>query len=376
MVQREGIEALVRENQEEILSLLRDFVELESPTEDREAVHALGEMAAELFYPFLPQKKVLGEEYRVYRFSRQEPRVVFLGHLDTVHPRGSLKRNPFRVEEGKVYGPGVLDMKGGIVALYFALRFAEALGDLPPLALILNTEEERGSAHTLDNMRRLANGFKYCFGLEPSSPGGKLKTSRKGVITLKIETRGRKAHAGLAPEKGINAIDELIGQLHQLREWVKVNEGSFNIGIIGGGEKPNVIPGEAFAVVDIRFKDEGFGEKLQTYMGEVGPLKKGALVRMGFNSFVPPLQPNIAQRRLYARLREFFRSHGIELEETSSPGGADASWFSRWGMAAIDGWGPEGEGAHSDDEFLNLASLHQRIVILTLLLLNLKTLAP
>ncbi len=376
MVQRKDIEALVKENREEIISLLKDFVELESPTEDRDAVHALGDMAAELFHPFLPQKKVLGDEYRVYRFSKGKPKVVFLGHLDTVHPKGSLSRNPFREEEGRIYGPGVLDMKGGIVAFYFALKFAEALGKLPPLALILNTEEEKGSAHTLDNMRRLSNGFKYCFGLEPSSPGGKLKTSRKGVVSLKIETRGRKAHAGLAPEKGINAIDELIQQLHQLREWVKVNEGSFNIGIIGGGEKPNVIPGEAFAVVDIRFEEEAFAEKLREYMGEVSPFKKGALVRMSFNSFMPPLQPNITQRKLYARLKEFFSSYGMELEETASPGGADTSWFSKWGMAAIDGWGPEGEGAHSDDEFLYFSSLEKRIVMLTLLILNLKNLAP
>ncbi len=377
MVQKEDIGKLIEENQGEIIALLKEVVEIESPTEDRESVHALGEKLGEVFAPYLPEKRVLGEEYRVFRFSRGRGKVVFLGHIDTVHPKGSVKINPFRVEDGKVFGPGVLDMKGGIVAFYFALKLTDRIKkEVPPLALILNTEEERGSAHTLDNMRRLSSGYKYCFGLEPASSGGRLKTSRKGVISLKIEVRGRKAHAGLAPEKGINAIDELIGQLQQLREWVKLNEGSFSIGIIHGGEKPNVIPGEAFAVVDIRFENEGFAEKLRKYMEEISPMIRGALVRMGFNSYVPPLEPNLSQRKLFSRLKNFYSSLSIDIEETSSPGGADASWFSKWGLAAIDGWGPEGEGAHSETEFLYLDSLKQRILLLTLLLLNLKTLTP
>ncbi len=376
MVQKKDIGKLVEENQGEILDFLRELVETESPTEEREAVHSLGEKLWEHFSPFLPEKKVLGDEYRVFRFSKGKGKSVFLGHLDTVHPIGTLKRNPFRIEDGKVFGPGALDMKGGIVAFYFALKFSHSLGEVPDLALLLNTEEEKGSAHTLDHMRRLGKGYKYCFGLEPASSGGKLKTSRKGVISLKIEVKGRRAHAGLAPDKGINAIDELINQLQQLREWVKLNEGSFSIGIIRGGEKPNVIPGEALAVVDIRFEEEGFAEKLRKYMSEVTPVLKGALVNMGFNSYVPPLQPNLAQRKLYSRLKKFFSSQGIELEETSSPGGADSSWFAKWGLASTDGWGPEGEGAHSEREFVYLNSLKERIVILTLLLLHLKSLAP
>ncbi len=376
MVQRKDIEKRIKGLQDNIIDVLKKAVEMESPTADRERVHAVGEWFSDLFSEFFPEKKVYGDEHRVFLLKRGKGKSLFLSHVDTVHPVGTLEQNPFRQEDGKIYGPGVLDMKGGIVALYFALKLADELGELPEFSFLMNTEEETGSRHTRDYMKRIASRYKYCFSLEPSGPEGKLKTSRKGVISLKLETRGRMAHAGLAPEKGINAIDELIDQLAELREWISVREGSFNIGVIRGGDRPNVVPGSAYALVDVRFEEDGFSEKLREYMTGVSPIRKGALVNLTFESYVPPLSPTLPQRKLYTRMKKFFSELGIELDETHSAGGSDASWFSKWGLVAIDGLGPEGQGAHSENEHLYFDSLKQRILMLTYLVLNLRELAP
>lgn len=376
MVQRKDIERRIKELEEDIVKVLRTAVEMESPTADRDRVHALGEWFCELFAEFLEEKKVYGGEHRVFLMKKGRGKSIFISHVDTVHPVGTIRKNPFRQENGNVYGPGVLDMKGGIVAFYFALKLASEIRETPDISFLMNTEEETGSRHTRDYMKRIATQYRYCFSLEPSGPEGKLKTSRKGVISLKLETIGRMAHAGLAPEKGVNAIDELIDQLAELREWISVREGSFNIGVIRGGDRPNVIPCSAYALVDVRFEEDGFSEKLREYMGGVSPIRKGALVKLSFESYVPPLSPTLPQRKLYTRMKKFFSEVGIELDETHSAGGSDASWFSKWGLVAIDGLGPEGEGAHSENEHLYLSSLKQRILMLTYLMLNLKELAP
>ena len=376
MVQKKDIEKRIEDLQGEILNFLRDIVEHESPTSDREAVNSLGEKLKKKFMQYLPEAKTYGDEYRVFLLRKGKGNSIFISHIDTVHPIGTIKINPFRKENGKVFGPGVLDMKAGVVALYFAIKIVSEHGLLPDFAFLMNTEEEEGSSHTRDYMKRISRDYKYCFSLEPSGPDGKLKTSRKGVISLRISVKGRMAHAGLAPEKGVNAIDELIDQLSELREWISVREGSFTIGVIRGGEKPNVVPGDAFALVDIRFEKEGFSEMLNEYMNNISPVRKGAVVTMNFESFVPPLIPSLQQRKLYTRLKNLLSGIGVEIEETHSAGGSDASWFSRWGLAAIDGLGPSGEGAHSENEFLYFESLKQRILILTYILMHLKELTP
>ncbi len=376
MVQKEDIWRKIEEENKEILEFLREIVEFETPTTDRSAVHSLGDELSKRFSKYLPEKEVLGDDYKVFLLKQAKGKSIFLLHLDTVHPKGTLAKNPFRRENSKVYGPGVLDMKGGITALYFAVKYASQFGKLPEFSILMNTEEEEGSRHTLDHMKLLANSYKYCFDLEPAAEGGRLKTTRKGVVSIRIESKGRRAHAGIEPEKGINAIDELVDQIVELKDWVILRGGMFNTGVIRGGDRPNVVPGSAYALVDIRFEEEGFSKKLREYMNEVHPKRKDAVVLMSFDSYVPPFLSSTRQRKLYSRMKKFFSELGIKIDEAHSNGGSDASWFSKWGLASIDGLGPEGKGAHSSEEYLYFNSLKERILLLSLLLLNLNELAP
>ncbi len=368
MVSAEDIRGKARGLREEVLQTLKELVEIESPSDRPEAVEKAAEKVFSMFAPFTRQKAVLGQEGKVFVVNPDAP-LLFLGHLDTVHPVGTISRNPFRMVDNRVYGPGVLDMKGGIVALYAAARLLQELGEqVPPFRLVINSEEEIGSPRSLKHLKRAVMGSKICLGLEPAAEGGKLKTRRKGVAALKLEAWGREAHAGLAPEKGVNAIEEVINQASKIKEWALQRTYTFNLGVICGGSRANVVPGYCYALIDVRHQDENFGDAFKEYVEMLEPLQEGARVALSVDGFVPPLNPDDRARKLYAALKQLGEELDMEVDEVFSGGGSDASWVSHWGIPTVDGLGPEGRGEHTAEEHLYLDSLLKRVEFLALIL--------
>jgi glutamate carboxypeptidase len=278
---------------------------------------------------------------------------------------------PFYVSENKVFGPGVLDMKASLVMAIYSFKALKELNIQPKkkIAVFINSAEEIGSDASHDTIRNLSRKSDYVLCLEPSLPGGALKIQRKGRLVIRLETKGKAAHAG-TPEKGINAIDELMLQLDRIQK-LKIKDTTINTGMIGGGEKPNIVAEKAWAILDIRFWEKIQKEKLVTYMKQLKPILKGAKIKFSIESFTPPMEKTEASTDLLSEVRKIASSLDMKLDEGKAGGGSDASIASSLGIPTLDGLGPDGEGIHAENEHLILSSLIERTALLTEILIRL-----
>lgn len=369
-----------RSRQGEMVRMLKNLVQLESPTTEKKAVDRC---CAEVL------KQLAGLGGRVRKFPQREVGdlhlvefgwpgtrnsggpILILTHIDTVWPLGTIDRMPFYLAGDKVFGPGVLDMKAGIVMAIFALGAISNLGARPrrKIWLFINSAEETGNEESHRRIAFLARKAGLVLCLEPGLPGGTVKVQRKGRVVVRIECTGRQAHAS-TPDKGINAIEELMAQLQKLKK-LKIKDMSLNVGLIGGGEKANVVPEKAWAICDLRFWTTQDLNTLKSYLRELRPALKGARVKASWQSFTPPMEYNSPSRLLFNRAREIASSLGMDLKPGRSGGGSDASIASHLGLPCLDGLGPEGEGMHAPNEHLLLPTMIQRTAFLTRLLLEL-----
>ncbi len=364
----------------EMVRLLKTLVQLESPTSEKKAVDRC---CAEILKPLaglggrikrFPQKEI--GDLHLVEFGRPVSRtsgspILILTHIDTVWPLGTIDKMPFYLAGDRVYGPGALDMKAGIVMAFFALRAISSLGAVPrrKIWLFINSAEETGNEESHRQIAALSRKAGLVLCLEPGLPGGTIKVQRKGRVVVRFDCSGRQAHAS-TPDKGINAIEELMIQLQKLKK-LKIKDMSLNIGLIGGGEKANVVPEKAWAVCDLRFWSSQDLNMLKTYLRELRPGLKGARVKASLQSFTPPMEFSPVSRQLFDRAREIASSLGMDLIPGRSGGGSDASIASHLGLPCLDGLGPEGEGMHAPNENLLLPTMIQRTVLLTRLLLEL-----
>jgi glutamate carboxypeptidase len=364
----------------EMLNLLKEIVHLESPSTDKKAVNACSAFVIEEFKKTgarisrFPQKKI-GTLY-VAEFPSPVPKPAFeqiliLLHVDTVWPIGKIHKMPFYVSEDKVFGPGVLDMKSSIVMTLSSLK---ALQDLntplkKKIVVFLNSAEEIGSETSYEVIKSLCKKSDYVLCLEPSLPGGRLKMQRKGRLVIRLETKGKSAHAG-TPEKGVNAIEELIHQLSRVKEFEK-KETTINIGLIEGGEKPNIVAKEAHAVLDVRFWKNENKENFIHSLKKLKPTLKGSQVRFITESLTPPMEKSEASSELFSRVKKIASSLNLNLSQGKTGGGSDASVASSMGKPTLDGLGPDGKGIHAENEHLFLPSLIERTALLTEILIQL-----
>ncbi|MGB4704411.1 MAG: M20/M25/M40 family metallo-hydrolase [Candidatus Saccharicenans sp.] len=369
-----------RSRQGEMVRFLKTLVQLESPTSEKEAVdrcsaEVLRRLAGlGLKTRKFPQKEI-GDLHLIElengRSGKSEDPVLVLTHIDTVWPLGTIEKMPFYVAGEKIYGPGALDMKAGIVMAVFALEALKKLGAMPKrkIWLFINSAEETGNEESHKQIAALARRAGLVLCLEPGLPGGAIKVQRKGRLVVRIECTGRPAHAS-TPEKGISAIEELIFQLQKLKK-IKIKEMSLNIGQIAGGEKANVVAENAWAVCDLRFWTSDDLDRLKSFLREMQPQQKGAKVKVKIQSFTPPMEFHRASRELFQKAKEIAASLGMELIPGRSGGGSDASIASHLGLPCLDGLGPEGEGMHAPHEHLLIPTFIQRTALLTCLLLEL-----
>lgn len=307
--------------------------------------------------------------------ARKESRgqLLILGHYDTVYASGTLRKMPFRVRGGKAYGPGVFDMKAGIVQAMFAL---EALRELRiPLrnriVFLWTSDEEIGSASSRKLIEAEARRSRAVFVLEPSlGPRGHLKTSRKGVGEAEIIVHGRGAHAGLAPQDGINAVHELARQIARIETWNDPRRGiTANAGIIEGGTRVNVIPECARAVLDLRACTLRHMRRIEQRLHALRPILRGAKLEVlgGFSR--APLERRMSAA-LYARAKSLASQMGIVLGEASAGGGSDGNFTAAAGVPTLDGLGAVGDGAHSAREHILARKMPERAALLAALIAN------
>jgi glutamate carboxypeptidase len=369
-----------KSRQAEMISLLKEIVGRESPSGEKKAVDTCSSYVSEELKKTgakitrFPQKD-LGAfylaEYPSSGLKEKKEQILLLTHIDTVWPVGKIHKMPFYVSENKVFGPGVLDMKASLVMAIYSLKAMKELNIQPKkkIAIFLNSAEEIGSDTSYDAIRTLAKKSDYVLCLEPSLPGGALKMQRKGRIVIRLEVKGKAAHAG-TPEKGTNAIDELMLQLSRIQK-LKTKDITINTGLIGGGEKPNIVAEKAWVILDIRFWQKIQKEKLVTSLRQLKPILKGAKIKFSIESFTPPMERTEVSMDLFSEVKKIATSLNMKLDAGKTGGGSDASIASSLGIPTLDGLGPEGDGIHAENEHLILSSLIERTALLTEILIRL-----
>jgi glutamate carboxypeptidase len=357
---------------------LKSMVEIESPSDSPQALNVLADHLSErlnLLGARVERIPVLrGGDLVTARYGSNERAVMLLGHMDTVWPLGTLARRPVRIEGDRLYGPGSFDMKAGLVIALHSLEILKKLGRVPahPISFFFTSLEETDSEPYQPVLEREALNCDYVLDLEPAWPGGAVKTERKGSAQYIIKIRGRASHAGSELRKGVSAITELANQIQALNQLTDYDRGTtVNVGVVRGGIRPNVVADEAIAEVDIRFKRLKDGMEMDSRIRNLRPILPGAELEIMGKISMPPLERTEKVLALYGRAREVAARLGFKLDEVSTGGVSEACITSALGVPTLDGLGPDGDGAHAEDEHVLIPSMATRAALLSGLLLEL-----
>ena len=375
----------LRKHQDAMLRMLRQMVETESPSTDKAAVDRFSKMVGAILRTMDAQVRVcpsrqtgnhLRAEFR-FHTGRPEGQILFLGHMDTVWEPGTIAHMPFQVKKGRAYGPGIFDMKSGIVVALFALQALQRL-HVPvrkKVVLLLTADEEIGSLSSRHLIEKEALQSDCVLVVEPAyGPDGALKTARKGVGTFEILVKGRAAHAGVEPEKGASAIVELSRQILRVQKFADLRKSiTVNPGVIQGGTRTNVVAAEAAAQIDVRIARLQDQPVLERKFHSLRPYDHRTTLEIfgGFNR--PPLERTSAIVELFQRARRLAQPLGIRLREATVGGGSDGNFTAALGIPTLDGLGAVGDGAHALNEHIVIAELPRRAALLAHLIADLGT---
>ena len=365
----------LRPRERAMTGLLGRFVRVESPSFDKVAVDRFGRIIASEWKKrgatvTLLRQHERGDHVRAEwrpRGNRTTAQILVLGHLDTVYDAGTITRKPFRVSRGCAWGPGIFDMKGGLVIALYAVDALAAARCLPGKRIVFlwTSDEEIGSESSRAVIEREARRSDAVLVLEPAAGlDGRVKTGRKGVGEIELIATGRAAHAGLNPEDGINAIQEIAFHIARISRWNQPRRGiTVNAGVIEGGTRTNVIPERARVLVDLRAARVKDMRALERKFRALRPILPGAKleIRGGFNR--PPMERKMSAA-LYAKARALSKEMGVTLGEAFVGGGSDGNFTSALGVPTLDGLGAVGEGAHSPYENLVIRALPERAALL------------
>ncbi|MDR6865708.1 glutamate carboxypeptidase [Microbacterium resistens] len=348
-----------------LLADIGTLVRCESPSADLDAVAASADVVAALGERILgaaPERIVLdGRTHLRWRFGT--PRVLLLGHHDTVWPRGTLARLPFEIREGIVRGPGCFDMKTGVV---MALHAVAALSDREGVSILVTGDEELGSPTSRALIEEEARLCAAALVLEASGDGGALKTARKGVSLYRVRVTGRAAHAGLEPEKGVNASIEAAGQLLAVAGLGDRARGTtVTPTLLSAGTTTNTVPAEAEFSVDVRVRSLAEQERVDAAMRALRPTVDGARILVDGGPNRPPMEER-SSAALLALAAEVAAGLGLPPVEGIAVGGAsDGNFTAGLGVPTLDGLGAVGGGAHAEDEHVVAARIPERTALLT-----------
>ena len=366
--------------QEAILKSIRELVERETKSREESRLNEIaGFVSGQLRevggqVELIPQNGY-GTHLRArfdFGHDRTEQGVLVVGHLDTVWPVGSLERLPFRVTpEGRAHGPGIFDMKSGVAILVESLRtiVSRRLATKRPVTILLTCDEEIGSRTSRPLIEEEAKNAAAALILEPPISGGVVKTGRKGIGTFTVRALGRAAHAGLDPEKGVNAIVELAHQTLRLSALNDYGRGvTVSVGLVEGGSALNVVPACASAKVDVRFWTSEDGENLVAAIRGLTPVTAGAKIEVSGGINRPPMPRSEKNIALYEHARALAAELGFELKDEVVGGGSDGNFIAAMGVPTLDGLGVDGAGAHAEHEHIVIDDIPRRTALLTRLM--------
>ncbi|MFP5210018.1 MAG: M20 family metallopeptidase [Acidobacteriota bacterium] len=373
-----------RRKERALMDLIRQLVHAESPSDNKAAVDACIELAASRARDLRGRIKLhrmsgFGSVLEA-RFSAQnlpansaagaaKRQILLLGHLDTVWPLGTLKSMPCRLSEGRLWGPGTLDMKSGVAMALTAIEMlheAELLRRSadPEIVLLLTGDEEVGSPVSRPIIERLARECTAVYVLEPAQ-GLAYKTARKGTGNWRIDVKGVAAHAGVDFEKGTNAIRELARVVEKVSAWTDLRRGlTVNVGVVGGGSKSNVIPAEAWAEVDVRIARRADGPRIERRFASLKPHDRNCTLSLTGGINRPPMERKRGTLRLYQQARALAAELGFVLDEAATGGASDGNFTAALGVPTLDGMGAVGEGAHAKHESILVEHLAPRTALL------------
>jgi glutamate carboxypeptidase len=360
---------------QDYLDELQTFTAIETPTGDLPNLERAAVFLTERLAPFgRPERCDIQDHGPLLRLRREGvgSKVLLLAHYDTVWPVGSWK-NLWNVSDGRAHGPGVFDMKGGLLFILWMLRYLEASGrDHPEIEVLLNPDEEFGSPGSRSYIEDAARHSNFVLVLEPCNLDGSLKVARKGSGEYVVTIRGRSSHQGAEPEKGINAVVEASHQILRMLEFEDTAaETTVGPNVISGGQTSNTVPDLAEIRVDVRAWQESETERLDAALRRLQPVVDGAEINVfgGWNR--PPMETSSAAAQLFERARALGIDLGLDLKPIRWGGSSDANLAAAVGTATIDGFGPSGEGAHQIDECIVIDDVPRRLALLSELVLSL-----
>ncbi|WP_308190385.1 M20 family metallopeptidase [Amycolatopsis sp. GM8] len=362
----------VTEQREDMLADLRTYVELESPSSDKESLNAtlawLDSWLEERLGEAERIRRVDGGgrgdiEVRDYPGHGDKP-VLVLCHYDTVWPLGTLAEIPFRIEGDRGTGPGIFDMKSGLVHAVWALKALSAAGlERPPIRLLLNGDEETGSLSSRPVIEEVAADAAAALVFEASADGA-IKTARKGVGIFRVDATGVEAHAGLDPAKGCSAIDEIARVVLHLHGLTDPGKGTtVNVGVLDGGTRTNVTAGKAGAQLDVRVASQGEADRIDRALAALRPHDARATLTVSGAWNRPVMERSETTFGLYERARTLAAEIGLDLRECSVGGASDGNFVAALGLPVLDGFGAVGDGAHARHEHISVQGMLERTAL-------------
>jgi glutamate carboxypeptidase len=365
------------------LTFLKQLVETESPSNEKSAVDQVGKLVVKECQRLRAHIKIhpqisTGDQVEArflpspsfsHNASNVTP-ILLLCHMDTVFPIGSLEKMPFVKKDGKVFGPGVSDMKGGIFVALSAISSTLEMGTLAhPVIALFTSDEEIGSNTSRFLIEKLATESALVIVLEPGLVDGSLKTWRKGVGEYTIHVKGRAAHAGADHQKGCNAIEEIAHQVLAIQSMTDYSKGTtLNTGVIQGGIASNVVPDEAYIEVDLRVLQPSEAIRIDTAIRQLQPILDGTSLGVNGGLNRPPMPFDDRMKATFEKIKAIAAEVNIELKASGTGGASDANFVAPLGIPVIDGLGPAGGEYHSEREFIFEKSLSERVLLLSAIL--------
>lgn len=360
-----------------MVDLLTEMVKHESFTRDKKMVDKMVDFVAEQFVLLnadsvmrYPQEDVGDFLLATWNDDAPGKPILFMVHVDTVHPINSLASMPVKIEDGRLYGPGAVDMKGGVVIALEAIRGLQALDKFPnrPIHFLVTTEEEIGSPLSEPIIRECAEGCELVLVMEPATKEGAIKTSRKGGGKYSLTVEGRASHAGTAPQEGINAIIEFAQQALEINKLNDLKHGtSVSVTMVNGGTAGNVIPARVEAHIDTRVITINEMNRIHEALSNLYPKMPGAKVECIKGHARPPM---VRMDNVFEKAEAIGEKYGVTIYEASSGGGSDGNFTAAMGIPTLDGLGAHGDGLHAPHEHVIIRSLPRQATLIAGILVD------
>lgn len=368
------LKELLNAKKQEMLQLLEQLVNIDSGSNTKSGIDTISTLLKAKFERLDFKVKVIEEkEYGNHLVMQHReainPEIIIIGHMDTVFPEGTARTRPFTMEGNRAYGPGVIDMKASLVSLFYALTAMKQAGKkgYQNVQIILNSDEELGSPSSRKLIMQHTENKKYALILEAARPDGSIVTARRGGGQFKVLVEGKSAHAGLEPEKGRSAIEELAHKIILLQQLTNYKDGcQVNVGIVSGGTAANTIPADAIAIVDVRISEI---KQIQTVQKQIEKICATTFVEGTKTKLIGeidrmPIEKTDKISSLLEVIKQVGQEIGVIIKDTETGGSSDGSFTFAAGVATIDGLGPIGGYFHREDEYLEISSLIERTQLL------------